>query len=139
MSDMKTIQTGTNPMSFIRKVTNEQKRKDSVELLEMMVKVTGEPARMWGPSIIGFGKYHYKYDSGREGDMCLTGFSPRSQALTLYLGPGLQDEKLMATLGKYKTGKGCLYIKNLDDVDRTVLRKLIAKSVEEMRKRYPAE
>jgi Domain of unknown function (DU1801) len=136
MSELKTKPTAINPEAFIRKVTNEQKRKDSLEVLEMMAKVTREPATMWGTSIIGFGKYHYKYDSGREGDMCLTGFSPRTQALTLYLGPGLQDEKLMASLGKYKTGKGCLYIKKLDDVDRAVLRKLIKKSVEEMRKRY---
>ena len=139
MAEMKTKPTAISPEAFIKKVDNDQKRKDSQELVALMREVTGEPPRMWGPSIIGFGKYHYKYESGHEGDMCVTGFSPRSQALTLYLGPGLQDEKLMAKLGKYKVGKGCLYIKKLDDVDRAVLRKLVTKSVEEGRKRFPSE
>jgi len=91
---------------------------------------------MWGPSIIGFSRYRYKYESGREGEMLLTGFSPRRQGLVLYVGPGLRDKKLMANLGKHKTGKACLYVNRLDDVDRKVLRDLVTKAVGEMRKRY---
>ena len=94
---------------------------------------------MWGPTIIGFGKYHYKYESGREGDMCMAGFSPRKPSLVLYIGPALEDEKLMSRLGKYKVGKGCLYIKKLADVDRAVLKELVVKSVAEMRKRYECD
>lgn len=91
---------------------------------------------MWGPTIVGFGTYHYVYDSGREGDICLAGFSPRASALVVYLGPAsLDNEPLMAKLGKHKAGKGCLYINKLDDVDRTVLRKLIEHSVETLRQR----
>jgi hypothetical protein len=100
-----------------------------------MQDVTGQPPKMWGSSIVGFGSYHYVYESGHEGDMCLTGFSPRSSALVVYLGPGLDNEKLMAKLGKHKRGKGCLYINKLDDVDRKVLRKLIEYSVTALRKR----
>jgi hypothetical protein len=127
-----------SPATFIKQVKDAQKRKDCEELVVMMKEITGKPPKMWGPSIIGFDQYHYKYESGREGDICLTGFSPRSQALTLYVGGALNDEKLMAKLGKYKTGKGCLYIKTLADVDRTVLRAVVKKSVEETRKRHPS-
>ena len=102
----------------------------------MMKKATGKPPKMWGPSIVGFGSYHYKYDSGREGDTCMIGFSPRKTSLVLYLGAALEDKDLMARLGKFKVGKGCLYIKNLDDVDRKVLKELVVKSVAEKRKRY---
>ena len=91
---------------------------------------------MWGPSIVGFGAVHYKYESGREGDICLTGFAPRASGLVLYLGPVIEDAKLMAKLGKHKTGKGCLYIGKLDDVDRKVLRRVIEKAVADSRKRY---
>jgi hypothetical protein len=136
MAGIKTKPTEVSPGAFIQKVENDQKRKDCHELAALMKQITGEPAKMWGPSIVGFGQYHYKYASGREGDMLLTGFSPRKQALVLYLGPGLEDKKLMAKLGKAKTGKGCLYIKKLDDINRDALRDLIRKSVEEMRKRY---
>ena len=115
---------------------DDQKRKDCKELVALMKGITGEPPKMWGPSIVGFGRYHYKYASGREGDSMLTGFSPRKQNLVLYLGPGLDNKTLVARLGKCSMGKGCLYIKKLDDVDRTVLRALVSKSVEEMRKRH---
>ena len=94
---------------------------------------------MWGPAIVGFGTCHYKYASGREGDMPVTGFSPRAANLTLYLGARLQDARLLAKLGKHKTGKGCLYIKRLDDINRDVLRDLITASVQERRKRYPSD
>src|SRR6185295_5113150 len=115
-------------------VDDEQKRKDAKELVRLMKQVTGKPPKMWGPSIIGFGKYRYKYESGREGEICLAGFSPRKPALVLYLGTALENKELMSRLGKYKTGKGCLYIKKLDDIDRAVLKELVVKSVAEMRR-----
>ena len=94
---------------------------------------------MWGPSIVGFGSYHYRYASGHEGEICLAGFSPRSSALVVYLGPALQNKQLVAKLGKHKRGVGCLYIKKLDDVDRGVLRKLIEHSIAEIRKLVTAK
>lgn len=129
MAKNKTKPTKVTPTAFIAKVASEQQRKDSKELIAMMQEITGEPPKMWGPSIVGFGTHHYKYESGREGDICLTGFSPRKPSLVLYIGEALQDTSIMSKLGKYKTGKGCLYIKKLDDVDRDVLRRLVTKSV----------
>jgi hypothetical protein len=134
MADIKTKLTNESPKAFIERVENERKRKDCHELMAMMKKITGEPPRMWGPSIVGFGKRHYEYESGREGEMPLAGFSPRKSGLVLYLGPTIQDTKLMAKLGKHKTGKGCLYINKLDDINRDLLRELVAKSVEHMRR-----
>jgi Domain of unknown function (DU1801) len=136
MSDIKTKPTHAAPEEFIAGVEHEQRRTDSRELLALMKDVTGEPPKMWGPSIVGFGRYRYQYASGREGEMCLTGFSPRKQSLVLYLGPGLDNTALLAKLGKHKRGEGCLYINKLDDVDREVLRELVASSVAEMRKRH---
>jgi len=133
----KTKVTEVDPRKFIDKVKSDVKRKDGHELLALMQDITGAPPKMWGPSIIGFGTYHYAYASGHEGDTCLTGFSPRSGALVIYLGPGIENEKLMAKLGKHKRGKGCLYINQLDDVDRAVLRKLIEHSVAELRSGAP--
>jgi hypothetical protein len=118
-------------------VDNEQKRRDCLELVALMQDITGHPPKMWGASIIGFDQYHYRYESGREGDILLTGFSPRKQDLVLYLGPGIENGSLMAKLGKHKTGKGCLYLKKLEDVDRKVLRELILTSVKALRERYP--
>ena len=134
---MKTVARSADPIAFIDKVKNEVKRKDSHELVAMMRDITGEPPKMWGPSIVGFGRYHYIYASGHSGEICLTGFSPRSGALVVYLGPGIENDKLMAKLGKHKRGKGCLYINKLDDVDRGMLRKLIEHSIAELRKRGP--
>ena len=134
---IKTVARTADPIAFIDKVKNEVKRRDSHELVAMMRDVTGEPPKMWGPSIVGFGTRNYLYANGREGEICLTGFSPRSGALVVYLGPGLENEKLMGELGKHKRGKGCLYINKLDDVDRGVLRKLIEHSIAELRKRGP--
>ena len=134
---MKTVVTATDPLKFIDKVENEVKRKDSHELAALMQDITGEPPKMWGSSIVGFGTRHYQYASGGEGVICLTGFSPRSNALVVYLGPGIDNDKLMAKLGKHKHGKGCLYISKLDDVDRNVLRKLIEYSIATLRKREP--
>jgi hypothetical protein len=132
---MKTVVSAADPLTFIDKVKNETKRKDSHELVALMQDITGEPPKMWGPSIVGFGTRHYKYASGREGVVCLTGFSPRSGAIVVYLGPGIDNDKLMAKLGKHKHGKGCLYINKLDDIDRDVLRKLIEYSTATLRKR----
>ena len=131
----KTKLNAVDPIKFINKVKSDVKRRDSHELIAMMQDVTRAPPRMWGSSIVGFGAYHYVYASGHEGDICLTGFSPRSGSLVVYPGPGIDNEKLMAKLGKHKTGKGCLYINKLDDIDRNVLRKLIEYSVAKPRKR----
>jgi len=130
----KTKPTQVAPKDFIAAVENEQKRKDAEWVMEMMTEVTGEPAKMWGPSIIGFGTYHYVYASGREGDTMITGFSPRKAAISIYLISGVEREaELLAKLGKYKTGKSCLYIKRLTDVDTDVLRELVMASVVKVR------
>ena len=125
--------------TYIDAIKDPERRKDCRALVTLISKATGLRPKMWGPSIVGFDRYHYKYASGREGDMLLAGFSPRKQNLVLYVGPGLEDKGLLAKLGKHKTGKGCLYLKTLDDVDRTVLRALVEKSVLAMRERYPRE
>src|ERR1700684_4516279 len=121
MADNKTKPTELSVTAFIDAITDPTKRADAKALVELMQGAAGEKPKMWGPSIIGFGSYHYKYDSGREGDMPLVGFSPRKAAAVLYLA-GLSDsEALLAKLGKHTTGKGCLYIKKLADVDKKVL------------------
>jgi hypothetical protein len=131
---MAEIQTKVNDASveeFLNNVQDEQKRKDSFEILKIMKQVTKKEPKMWGPAIIGFGSSHYKYESGREGDMPQIAFSPRKQYLTLYIGVGDDsDNPLLKKLGKYTTGKVCLYIKKLADVDRNVLQDLIADSFE---------
>jgi Domain of unknown function (DU1801) len=131
MAENKTKPDALDPHAFIKKVDDEVKRKDSEELITLMEKATKKPPVMWGPSIVGFGTKHYKYESGREGEICLIGFSPRKPTLVLYLGQVIQDKDLMARLGKHKIGKGCLYIKRLADVDRKVLKELITKSIAE--------
>jgi len=130
MAELKTKQTKASVEKFLNSVKDEKKREDSFKILELMKKITKEEPKMWGPSIIGFGNYHYKYASGREGDWFLTGFSPRKQNLTLYIMSYLEKHKdLLKKLGKHKTGKGCLYINKLDDVDMNVLKELITASV----------
>ena len=136
MAEIKTTVQSTSPAAFIKQVDGEQRRKDCRELVTLMRDATGHPPKMWGTSIVGFDRYQYKYASGREGEMLLTGFSPRKQDLVLYLGPGLQNAKLRAKLGKHKVGQGCLYLKTLDDVDRDALRALVEYSVAEMRKQH---
>lgn len=135
MAGIKTVATKVRPTDFINQIEDEQKRKDCHELVRMMSDITGKPAVMWG-NIIGFGTCHYEYADGRPGEMLAMGFAPRSQNLTLYLGPGVAQKGLLEKLGKHKTGKGCLYFRKLDDVDRTTLRNLIEKSVAEIRKKY---
>ena len=137
MAENKTKETETAVEDFINAVENEQKRKDSWDLVAMMKRITGKEPRMWGSSLVGFGNYHYKYASGREGDFFVTGFSPRKAALTVYIMPGFEPySDLMEQLGPYKTGKSCLYLKKLDAIDRKVLEKLIRQSVKDMRKMY---
>ena len=138
-SEPKTRLTDASPAAFIKRVTDERRRGDCQELLALMQSVTGDPPRMWGSSIVGFGRYRYKYATGREGESLLTGFSPRKQNLVLYLGPGIDNKDLMARLGKHKTGKGCLYLTRLDDVDRKVLRTVVEESVAIMRKQSMAK
>ncbi|HMB61764.1 MAG TPA: DUF1801 domain-containing protein [Eudoraea sp.] len=131
MSGNKTIPTSKSVADFLDAVRNDQKRADSHVLLELMKKITGEPPVMWGASIVGFGQYHYKYDSGREGKMLLTGFSPRKQNLTLYIMAGFSRyESLLNKLGKHSTGKSCLYIKKLADINMDVLNDIITLSYE---------
>lgn len=131
MADNKTQKTKASPGDFLNSVEHDQRREDALEIAEMMQRVTGEKPRMWGSSIVGFGDVHLKYDTGREVDYFKVGLSPRKASLTLYLIPGFANrETLLAKLGKHTTGKGCLYIKNLDDVDLAVLEELIKASVE---------
>ena len=135
MAELKTKLTDASVEDFLNTVENEQKRKDCFEILKIMKQVTKEMPKMWGTSIVGFGSYHYKGASGREGDWMLTGFSPRKQNLTLYLMGGFDSHKdLLKKLGKYKTSVGCLYIKKLDDVDKKVLKELVTESVKTMKK-----
>lgn len=134
MSDVKTKPTDASVEDFLNSVEHPQRREDSFELLEMMKEITREEPTMWGPSIVGFGSYHYKYESGREGDMPLTGFSPRKRSLTVYIMSGFEGyNDLLEKLGKHKTGKSCLYINKLEDVDRSVLKKIINQSIEQRR------
>jgi hypothetical protein len=134
MSDNKTKATKFSVATFIDAVTDPVRRADAKALVKLMQNAAGEKPRMWGPSIIGFGSYHYKYESGREGDMPVVAFSPRKAATVLYGVTGFSDAKaLLAKLGKHSTGKGCLYIKKLADVDQHTLEALIAKSLAEKR------
>jgi hypothetical protein len=129
MAGNKTIPNDQDVEQFLNSVADEQKRRDSFTILELMKHVTGLEPRMWGSSIVGFGSYHYRYESGREGDTIVAGFSPRKQNLTLYNMGGFERyDDLLKQLGKHSTGKGCLYIKRLDDVDLATLKSLIEES-----------
>jgi hypothetical protein len=133
-AELKTKVNAASVEGFLNTVEDDQKRKDCFEIVKIMEQVMNEPPKMWGSSIVGFGNYHYKYSSGREGDWMVTGFSPRKQNLTIYIMAGFDKfEYLLLKLGKFKTSVGCLYIKKLDDVDKTVLRELIAESVKIMK------
>lgn len=130
MAELKTVATKLSVDKFLKGIKDEKKREDCFEILNIMEKATKSRAKMWGTSIVGFGNHHLVYDSGRELDWFITGFSPRKQNLTLYIMGGFdQFNDLMKKLGKYSTGKGCLYINKLEDVDKKVLRELITKSV----------
>ena len=133
MAELKTQQNDQSVEVFLNSVADEKKRQDSFAILNLMHEVTGAEPKMWGTSIVGFGNYHYTYASGREGDWFLTGFSPRKQNLTLYIMAGFDEyDTLMNKLGKYKTGKSCLYIKKIEDVDLATLRELVKQSVDHM-------
>lgn len=140
MSQNKTQPTEQSVIQFLTAVTPDQKRQDAFALLEMMERLSGYQAQMWGPSIIGFGQYHYKYDSGREGDFMRIGFSPRKTNLSLYIIAGVdKHQDLLAELGKHKTGKSCLYVNKLSDVRLNVLEQLIVKALEYMAEKYPED
>jgi len=139
MAKNKTTETENNVEDFISAfVDDETKRKDSFELIKIMQEVSGFEPKMWGPSIIGFGSYHYKYDSGHEGDAPLAAFSPRKAAISLYVySPSDEKEELLSKLGKHKASKGCLYVKKLADIDIEILKKMITLSIENTKKLYP--
>ena len=137
MAETKTKATKASVTDFLDQVKNEQKRKDAYTVLQLMKTITRKQPKMWGPTIVGFDKYHYRYDSGHEGDMCMIGFSPRSAALTLYLMPDFAGhDQLLRKLGKYKRSKACLYINKLADVDLKVLGEIIKASYQHARQRY---
>jgi hypothetical protein len=138
MADNKTKPTKLSVAAYIDSLTDETKRADAKAFVKLMQSATGEKPNMWGPSIVGFGSYHYTYESGREGDMPIVGFSPRKAANVLYGLMGSSDAgALLARLGKHTTGKGCLYIKKLADVDHKVLEGLVVKSVAAKRSHRP--
>jgi hypothetical protein len=133
VAEPKTKKTDASVEGFLNAVQDERKREDSFAVLDLMREATGEEPAMWGPSIVGFGSYTYKYASGREGEWPLTGFSPRKRDLTLYITSGFEGyAALLSRLGKFKTGKSCLYVKKLEDIDLPTLRELIKQSVEYM-------
>ena len=137
MTQRKTVQTGGSVDAFLDAVANPRRQADARLLLNLMLEITGEPPKMWGPSIVGFGSYHYRYASGREGDSLVVGFAPRKQNLVLYIMPGFaRHGALLARLGKFRTGKSCLYVNKLDDIDLSVLEELVRESVTEMRRRH---
>ena len=135
--EAKTKLNDASVKQFLNSVENEQRRNDAFEICDMMGAITNEEPKMWGNSIVGFGAYHYVYASGIQGDWMQVGFSPRKTALTLYIMSGFSAyENLMEKLGKYKTGKSCLYIKNLEDIDKKILKKLIRESVKYIKQKY---
>jgi hypothetical protein len=135
--ELKTKATEVTPKDFIAAMEDGPRKKDAEVLLKWMTKVTGMKPKMWGPSIIGFGRYAYTYDSGHSGEMCMTGFSPRKANLVLYILPGYTDiSDKLARLGKHKIGKSCLYINKLADVDMDVLEEIVEFGLAHMRKNY---
>jgi len=135
----KTRPEDTSAEAFIDSIEDPERRADCARIADIMAEATGEPAIMWGTSMVGFGSYHYRYASGREGDFFLTGFAPRKTNISVYIMAGFADfDSLMQRLGKYKTGKSCLYIKRLADIDEAVLVELVAESVAWMRNKYPS-
>jgi hypothetical protein len=138
MAKNKTTETILSVKDFINDIKDETKRKDSFSLIELIKKQTGLEPKMWGPGIVGFGSYHYKYDSGHEGDSPLVGFSPRASAISLYLsGQFEKREELLEKLGKHKTNKGCIYVKKLDDINIEILQKMIANHIRHIQELYP--
>lgn len=138
MYEQKTKETENSVTEFIERVEHPKKREDAYKLLEIFTEASGYPAKMWGPSIIGFGSYHYKYASGHEGDAPLVGFSPRKAKISLYLAAcDPERENQLQKLGKYTTGKSCVYINKLAGIDVEVLKQMIRSSVKYFRETYP--
>ena len=138
MAANKTQPTPVSPADFIETVEHPVRREDARTLLALMSRITGWEAKMWGPSMIGFGEYHYRYESGREGDFLRTGFSPRKTGMVVYILPGYEDySDTLSRLGKHKLGKSCLYINKLADIDLSVLEELIRAGLDDMEKKYP--
>ncbi len=138
MSENKTQPNSTSVTQFIEAVENQQKRTDSHILIDLFEKITGEKATMWGPSIIGFGTYHYKYESGREGDFMQIGFSPRKAKFSLYIMAGFENyTEQLSRLGKFKTSKACLYVNKLSDINLEVLEEIAIDSVQKIKEKYP--
>ncbi|WP_269236846.1 DUF1801 domain-containing protein [Flavobacterium flavigenum] len=139
MAKIKTTETDSSVIDFINTVAEDPKRNDVFELLKIMEEVTGFEPKMWGPGIIGFGSYHYKYESGHEGEAPLTAFSPRKDAISLYLSSSFENkEELLSKFGKHKAGKGCIYIKKLSDINTDILKQIISLSVDYLKKSYPS-
>jgi hypothetical protein len=142
MAEAKTKETGTSVESFLGDIEDEARRRDARVFLDLMKRITGESPKMWGSGIVGFGKYHYRYESGHEGDTCLTGFAPRKNEFSIYLNgtyfPGLDEkrQRLLDRLGKHRMGKACLYVKRATDIDLKVLEQLVAMGVDELKKHY---
>jgi hypothetical protein len=137
MAELKTKLNDADVPAFLNSVADAKKQADAIAIVNMMEAVTGEPAKMWGNAIVGCGQYHYKYESGHEADMFIIGFSPRKENLTIYIAESFpKREALLAKLGKHKTGKVCLYIKRLADVDEKVLKELMKESVAYMKEKY---
>ena len=137
MSDNKTQKNDDSVRAFLDTIEHAGKKADSELILDMMHKATGKPAKMWGKTIVGFDEYHYRYDSGREGDFMRIGFSPRKSNLSIYIMPGFSEyQDLLDKLGKHKIGKSCLYVNRLSDVDQDVLQELMERSLEDMKKKY---
>jgi hypothetical protein len=140
MAEIKTRATDVSVDDFIAAIDIPQRREDAKKVRTMFERLTGEPAKMWGPTIIGFGNYHYRYDSGHEGTMCRMGFSPRKAELVLYVLTGFAGQPdLLARLGKHRTGKVCLYIKKLPDVDEAVLEEIATRALAHMNEKYPED
>lgn len=140
MYELKTKETDNSVIEFIEQVDSPKKREDAYKLLDIFTETTGFEAKMWGPSIIGFGSYHYKYESGHEGDAPLVGFSPRKAKISLYFAPGeTKREELLKQFGKHTTGKACVYINKVADINEDVLKALINESVSFLQEMYPAK
>lgn len=137
MKENKTKATTSSVSGYIARIKDDERRRDCELLVKLMTRITKQPATMWGASIVGFGSYHYKYESGREGDMCITGFSPRTPNISIYLvAESASQKKLLSKLGKHEMAKACLYVRRMSDIDVDVLRELIVGSIAEIRKRY---
>ncbi|MFI5252986.1 MAG: DUF1801 domain-containing protein [Bacteroidota bacterium] len=137
MAKNKTVETQNSVAGFLATIKDQKRRKDCSTIIDLITEHTGIEPRMWGTSIVGFGSYHYKYESGHEGEAPLAGIASRANAITVYLGKFDKEEELLSKLGKHKTGGGCLYIQNLEDIDTRILAKLVKKSIEHRKKLYP--